>query len=99
MFHYNPSFFLDLATANDYELLGLYLSMHDALYPYSEQFLTEYDAKRSEDVLVLAALRKRRDTPFKTPYDGRYFALDGRGKFARRAEGLKRTLEYFRTMV
>ncbi|WP_407174529.1 hypothetical protein [Bradyrhizobium sp. STM 3562] len=86
MFNYNPSFFLDLATANGYEILGLYLSINDALYPYSEEFLAAYDVRCSEDVLVMAALRKQSNTAFKTPYDGRYFTLHGKDKISARDE-------------
>jgi hypothetical protein len=86
MFNYNPSFFLDLAVANDYQTIGLYVSIDDALYDYSEGFLAENDIRSAQDVLLLAAMRKRIDSAFRMPYDGRYFTLHGRDGFAARQE-------------
>jgi hypothetical protein len=86
MFNYNPSFFLDLAVANHYEIIGLFLSVDDALYEYSEGFLVERDIRSSQDVLVLAALRKQGGASFKTPYDGRYFMLKGRNGVSARKD-------------
>ncbi len=79
LFNYQPSMFLDLAVANDYEMLGVFLSVNDDLFDYDEEFLQRNAVLSVEDVLVMAALRKRKDEGFKPPYDGRYFAVNGRG--------------------
>lgn len=79
-FSYHPSFFLDLAAANDYEVLGLWYSIEEELYAYTDCFLAKNEVTASESTAVVALLRKRCDAPFIAPFDGRrYFEeQDGR---------------------
>lgn len=78
LFNYQPSMFLDMAVANNYEMLGIFLSVNDDLFDYDEEFLSRNAILSVEDVLVMAALRRRTVESFKPPYDGRYFAVNGR---------------------
>lgn len=78
-FNYHPSGLLDLAAANGYEVLGLFLSIGDRLLPYTDGFLAESGIAASEAVNVLAVLRKPADAPFVLPFDGRYFASTAEG--------------------
>lgn len=75
MFNYNPSLFLDLAIANDYDVLGLFLNIDDELYDYDEDFLRRNAVPSTDDVLVLSVLRRTSERDFAVPYDGRYFAV------------------------
>lgn len=78
MFNYNPSLFLDLAQANNYEIFGLFLSIDDKLYQYDEDFLARNGISATQDCLVMAVLIKKSEAPFQAPYDGRYFSMRGR---------------------
>lgn len=75
LFNYSASFFLDLATANDYEVMGIFASVADELVSYDESWLARCPA--GADVLVMAVLRRTTAGPFNVPYDGRYFAMAG----------------------
>ncbi len=72
-FNYHPSFFLDLAAANDYQVLGLYYNIGEDLYPYTDSFLEEHGVLATDYVAVFAVLRKRSSKPFVIPFDGRYY--------------------------
>ena len=72
-FNYHPSFFMDLASANNYEMLGLYYNIGDHLYPYVDKFLEANDTRATENVAVFAVMRKRGNEDFVVPFDGRYY--------------------------
>jgi hypothetical protein len=72
-FNYHPSFFLDLAAANDYKVLGLYYNIGESLFPYTDSFLEKNQIAATEYVAVFAVLRKLSGAPFVVPFDGRYY--------------------------
>ena len=79
-FNYHPSCLLDLAAANGYEVLGLFLAIGDRLVPYTDGFLAENGIRATDAVSVLAVLRKPADAPFVVPFDGRYYASGDDGE-------------------
>jgi hypothetical protein len=81
-FNYHPSLFMDLASANSYEILGLYYNIGNDLFPYTDTFLESYSAKATDDIAVFAVMRKTRNEAFIVPFDGRYY-------FEQEGEGLK----------
>jgi hypothetical protein len=72
-FNYHPSFFMDLSSANNYQILGLYYNIGESLFPYDDSFLETHDVSATEFVAVFAILRKLSDSPFVVPFDGRYY--------------------------
>jgi hypothetical protein len=82
MFNYQPSFFLDLSMANDYEVFGLFLSLDDRLFAYDQDFLARNGVTTDRDCLILAVLQKGSRREFGTPYDGRYFSVYGKAEVA-----------------
>jgi SAM-dependent methyltransferase len=84
-FNYHPSCFLDLAGANGYDVLGLFLGIGDRLLPYTDNVLEELDIRATAFVDVVAVLRKQADKPFVTPFDGRYYVDTTDGGFQPRA--------------
>ncbi|GIL00712.1 MAG: hypothetical protein BroJett030_06110 [Alphaproteobacteria bacterium] len=85
-FNYHPSFFLDTAAANDYDVLGLYYNIGEELYPYTDQFLAENGVAAIENVAVFAIYRKTKYTAFVTPFDGRYYFELRDGEYSPRAD-------------
>lgn len=78
-FSYHPSFFLDLAAANDYEVLGLWYNIEEELYAYTDGFLAENEVAATEFTAVFALLRKRGEADFVVPFDGRYYVEEKDG--------------------
>lgn len=72
-FNYHPSFFMDLASANNYDLLGMYYNLDERLFPYTDDFLQKHGILATENLAVFAVLRKRGDDRFIVPFDGRYY--------------------------
>jgi hypothetical protein len=85
-FNYHPSFFLDLAAANDYEVLGLWYNLDEELYAYTDGFLAENEITATQFTAIFALLRKRRDAPFVVPFDGRYYVEEQDGKLIPRRD-------------
>lgn len=83
LFNYQPNLFLDLARANGYDILGIYLNIDaycGSLSPYSDA-LMKYIALpsvASSTMSLMVALRKTHAEEFRTPYDGKYI---GASKF------------------
>ncbi|MEG4272829.1 MULTISPECIES: tetratricopeptide repeat protein [unclassified Microcoleus] len=85
-YNYNPSFFYNLATANNYKLIGLYLSSYKSsdlsayslpgLTPYTEKLMKSLccDAGQPE-IGLYAVLQKMTDQTFSMPYDGQYLKV------------------------
>lgn len=70
-YNYQPTFFYDLASANHYELVGIYLGLPNDIMPYSDEmasalFLTDIDTE------LLVVLQKTSEEPFRNPYRGKY---------------------------
>ncbi len=80
-FNYHPSFFLDLASANGYEVLGLWYNIDEDLYAYTDDFLAHNAVPATEFVAVFALLRKLGSAPFIAPFDGRYYLDERDGAF------------------
>lgn len=85
-FNYHASFFLDLAAANDYEVLGLWYNIDEELYAYTDGFLAENEIAASQFTAIFALLRKCRDAPFVVPFDGRYYVEEQDGKLVPRRD-------------
>ncbi len=77
LFNYQPNLFTDLARANGYELLGIYLNPDancETLAPYTDELMkfVSFPTVAQSTMLLLVALRKITDAPFKGPYDSKY---------------------------
>jgi len=70
-YNYQPTFFYDLAGANHYELLGMYLGLPNDLMPYSDDVAKLLCGTNTETEL-LAVLRKTTEDQFNNPYNGKY---------------------------
>ena len=68
-FNYQPRMFFEMAAANKYEILAMYLAPDywPNLIPYSRQNLYK---NRFKDVMLLVAFKKNSDEPFAIPFDG-----------------------------
>jgi hypothetical protein len=68
-FNYQPRMFFELASANNYEILAMYLApdYKPILIPYSRENLYK---NRFKDLMLLVAFRKVNSEPFKIPFDG-----------------------------
>lgn len=81
LFNYQPNFFLDLARANEYDLLGIYLNFNEAignLTTYSDELMQHIHIPPGASLSLLVALQKTTDAEFRTPYDSKYI---GASKF------------------
>ena len=69
-FNYQPKFYLDLAQANGYELLGIYLNpdtMSPDICAYSAALLTHMSVTPTKFLLLFVALRKTSGAEFQMP--------------------------------
>lgn len=85
-YNYNPSFFYNLAAANNYKLIAIYFSTYKSnditvcslpgLVPYSEQLMKSLcsDAGKA-DIGLYVVLQKMTDETFSMPYDGQYLKV------------------------
>jgi SAM-dependent methyltransferase len=85
-FNYHPSFFLDLASANGYDVLGLHYNLGEELIPYTDNVLAERGILATDFLAIFAVLRKAVDRPFVIPFDGRYFMKERDGAFVPRTD-------------
>lgn len=93
-FNYQPDFFFDLARANDYEVLGLYVNIDaetNDLSTYSEALMKHLAITPVSTVGLLVALRKTTDAPFQGPFNFKYLS---ESKF-RDAYGFKKPPKLF----
>lgn len=77
-YNYHPSFYYDLAAANNYRVVGLYLNIHDSLgeiTPYSDQLMKFLYTPPGTNMLLFAVLEKITDEEFCIPYNGRYIEI------------------------
>ena len=72
-FNYHPSFFLDLAAANNYEMLGLFYNVGEEIFPYYDRCLIDRGFLATENLAVFAVMRKIGMDKFVVPFDGRYY--------------------------
>jgi hypothetical protein len=70
-FNYQPRMFYELALANNYEILAMYITSdyRPILIPYSQRNLYK---NRFKDVLFLVVFRKASDASFVVPFDGMF---------------------------
>ncbi len=85
-FNYHPSFFLDLASANGYDVLGLHYNLGEELFPYTDTVLAERGIMATDFLAIFAVLRKTADRPFVIPFDGRYYMEERDGAFVPRTD-------------
>ena len=83
LFNYQPNLFLDLARANAYDILGIYLNIDadcGSLSPYSDALMKyiSIPSASASTMSLMVALRKTAASEFRTPYDGKYI---GASKF------------------
>lgn len=74
-YNYHPRFFLDLAVANNYEILDLSFTVDytSTLIKYTKK---EYQQWDSHDLLFYAVLRKRNSDTFCAPFDGMFAKIN-----------------------
>jgi hypothetical protein len=85
-FNYQPCFYRSLAAANNYRLLGLYLSINsDAgdISVFSESLMRHLTVPPNSTMMLLAVFQKCSDDEFRVPYDGKYLSTSGaiRGEY------------------
>jgi SAM-dependent methyltransferase len=68
-YNYQPTFFYDLADANHYELLGIYLGLPNDLMPYSDG-MAQRLSNTDTDIDLLVVLQKTSEEPFRKPFKG-----------------------------
>ena len=72
-FNYQPTFFYDLASANDYALVGIYLGLPTVgdIMPYSDDMARVLFGTHI-DMELLVVLQKMTERQFHNPYNGKY---------------------------
>ena len=72
-FNYQPTFFYDLASANHYELVGIYLGLPAVgdIMPYSDDMARALFGTHM-DMELLVVLKKTTENQFHNPYNGKY---------------------------
>jgi len=75
-FSFQPCFYKEMAAANDYEILGMWLNpdmRHDScLIPWHDNIFDYIDLKASSFSTLCVLMRKKGSGEFKVPYQGRY---------------------------
>jgi len=74
-YNYQPKFFYDLAAANSYALVGMYLNIHNTvgdITPYSDELMNFLHMPPGTNMGLYVALKKTRDEEFRIPFDGMY---------------------------
>lgn len=73
LYNYQPTFFYDLASANHYTVIGVYLGMPAVgdITPYSDA-LAKALCRTDLDLELMVALLKTREEAFRNPYNGKY---------------------------
>ncbi|HJO59026.1 MAG TPA: hypothetical protein QF772_12500 [Nitrospinaceae bacterium] len=75
-YSFQPCFYNDLAGANDYDILGMWLNpdgRHDSyLIPWTPDILKHLSLKATNYSGLFVLMRKTKDEAFKIPFQGRY---------------------------
>lgn len=74
--NYQPCFFRYLAEANNYSLIGLYLTLNSEsgdVSTYSDELLKHITVMPNSTIALFAILQKTGDDDFRMPLDGKYF--------------------------
>lgn len=75
-YSFQPCFYNELAAANDYDILGMWLNPHPRLnlcfIPWKKEILDFLDLKATNNSGLFVLMRKNGDGPFKPPFQGRY---------------------------
>lgn len=69
LFSYNPAFFLYLAAANEYQLMGIFVAVDDELFSYDEALLSTNRILARTNVQLVTVLLKNVEMPFVDPHD------------------------------
>jgi hypothetical protein len=74
-YNYHPNFYSDLATANGYEMIGIFVNI-DAetsdLTSYSSTLMKHLSMTPLSTMGLFAVMRKLKDEEFRTPFQGKY---------------------------
>ncbi len=72
-YNYQPCFFIDLAKANNYQILGIYCNCYKngfpreyGIYPYSEKLINLLSPDTSLDLFII--FKKTKEQEFRTPF-------------------------------
>jgi hypothetical protein len=75
-YSFQPGLYIDLAAANDYEILGMWINpdgRHDHyLIPWDTNVLKHLDLKATNHTALMVIMRKNGEGEFKVPFQGRY---------------------------
>ena len=74
-YNYQPSFFYDLAAANSYSLIGLYLNIDSTvgdITPYSDELMNFILTPPGTNMLLFVVLKKTLGQEFRIPFNGIY---------------------------
>lgn len=69
---YQPPFYYNLAAANNYKVIGMYMSIGYDLIPYTLEYMQKLSLPNSTYVLLHVLLQKVVEQEFRMPYDGQY---------------------------
>lgn len=75
-FNYQPCLFRDLAAANDYRMLGIYVNIDTNtgdVSTYSDALMSYLHLGPNPMMAIFAILQKTNDMEFRVPYDRKYF--------------------------
>ena len=75
-FNYQPCLFRDIAAANDYRMIGIYINI-DAntgdVSTYSDTLMNHLNLVSNSTMALFVILQKTSDKEFNVPYDRKYF--------------------------
>lgn len=72
-YNYQPNFYLDLALANEYDVKGMWVVVdNNFVVPYSKDLVQRQRKSCSTDMLLFCLLQKKKDLPFRIPFQGKY---------------------------
>ena len=74
-YNYQPSFYYDLAMANGYKFMGMFLNISSDsgdIIPYSDDLMKYLPIPPGSTMLLFAVFQKTLDNDFVTPFNGKY---------------------------
>jgi len=75
-FNYQPVFYYDLAAANNYQIIGIYLNIDASvgdISTYSDELMKFIKMDSDTTAALFVVMRKMNDQEFRIPYDEKYF--------------------------
>jgi hypothetical protein len=76
-YSFQPVFYHELAAANDYEMIGLWINPQAKkwyLIPWTKSVLEDLSLDAQNFSALLCVMRKKEDLPFRVPFQGKYVA-------------------------